>query len=39
MHRHARLCLASSLYRLVDVVSPHALAAIFGQQGWVDVEC
>ena len=35
---HACLCLASSLHGFVDVMAPHALAAILRQEGWVDID-
>ena len=38
MDGHACLRLACSLHSLVNVVSPHALATVFRQQGRVDID-
>ena len=38
MDGHARLCLTSCLHRLVDMMAPHALATILGQECGMDID-
>ena len=38
MNGHSRLCLASRLHGLVNMMAPHALAAILGQQSRMKID-